>query len=147
MNNTIPFYVYHHIDPETKEILYVGIGQYDRAWCVRGNNRNKQHEAYLKELFLKGFTLNDIVYVYANMLSKKEAMEIEAKQVDKYRPQFNKLLNKNHWSKSRQKTPEMCLFGKTLKEMGYGYQRIAYLMGAEQPKNHVMAIKRMISYV
>ena len=147
MNNKIPFYVYRHIDPESKEILYVGIGQYDRAWCVRGNNRNKDHVNCLKELFLKGYTLTDIVQITDNMLSKQQAMKLEAEQVDLHRPKFNKLLNKDHWHIARQKTQDMCHFGKALNEMGYGYSRIAYLLGASNPKNKVMSIKRMLSYV
>jgi len=147
MNNEIPFYVYQHIDPESKEVLYVGIGQYDRAWCVRGNNRNKNHVSYLKEMFLKGYTLTDIVCITDNMLSKQQAMKVEAEKVDLYRPRFNKLLNKDHWHISRQQTQEMCYFAKALKEMGYGYQRIAYLLGSDKPKNKVMSIKRMLSYV
>lgn len=147
MTNMTPYYVYNHIDPESKEILYIGIGQYDRAWCVRGNNRNKDHVNYLKQMFLKGYTLTDIVSITDNMLSKQQAMSIEAEKVNLYRPKFNKLLNKNHWHISRQKTKEMCEFAKALKEMGYGYQRISYLLGSSAPKNNAMSIKRMLNYV
>jgi hypothetical protein len=147
MTNKMPFYVYTHQNPTTKEILYVGIGQYDRAWCIRQNNRNKEHTQYLKNLFKEGFTLTDIVTVTDNMLSKQKAMEIEAEKINEYRPKFNKLLNKNHWHIARQKTKEMCEFAKALKEMGYGYQRISFLLGSSKPKNNAMSVKRMLTYV
>jgi hypothetical protein len=140
-------YVYYHINPETQEVFYVGIGKYDRAWCVRKNNRSDAHVEKLEQLYEKGYTLEDIVKIHTKGISKKEALELEYVLIDQHRPVFNKDKNKDHWHTNRKVEKNFCKELKALHEMGYGYQRIAFLSGAEKPKNHVMAIKRMINYV
>ncbi len=139
------FYVYSHVDPETKEIKYLGIGQYDRAWSVRKNNRKASHCDWLKEQYNKGYTLADIVVIELKGLTKKEVLEIEMNRIKQLKPVFNELSNPDHWQRGRKQTEETSLFAKALHEMGYGYQRVAYLMGGN--KNNHMSIKRMLSYV
>lgn len=140
-------YVYYHVHPETKEIFYIGVGKYDRAWCVRKNNRSAEHVKKLNQLYEKGYTLEDIVQIHTKGISKKEALELEYVLIDKHRPILNKDKNKDHWHTNRVYDKNFCTELKALHEMGYGYQRIAFLSGSSTPKKQVMSIKRMINYV
>jgi hypothetical protein len=139
------FYVYSHIDPDTKEIKYIGIGQYDRACSVRTNNRKEKHYDWLKKQYDKGYTLADIVVIVQKGLTKKDALEIEMLKIKQLKPMLNELSNPDHWQRGRKQTEDTSLFAKALYEMGYGYKRIAHLMGGT--KNNHMSIKRMLSYV
>ena len=141
------YYVYHHIHPESKDIVYVGVGKFDRAWTCRGGNRSKEHFQFIKEMEMKNFTLADVVKIHKSGMNKKEAFELERQLIDEIRPIFNKHSNKSHWRINRTFSIETCLFAKALHEMGYGYQRIAFLLGASDPKTNHMSTKRMISYV
>lgn len=141
------YYVYHHIHPESKEIVYIGVGKFDRAWTCRGGNRSKEHFQFIKEMEMKKFTLADVVKIYKSGMEKKEAFELERQLIDELRPKYNKLSNKDHWQGNRKFEVETCIFAKALHEMGYGYQRIAFLLGSPNYKNSAMSTKRMVSYV
>jgi hypothetical protein len=139
------FYVYTHNDPRNKATMYVGIGQYDRAWSTRRNQRKERHVLWLEELYSLGFTLADIVQIEVNRLTKEEALECEAAMIMEDPPEFNELGNPNHWQRGRKYDKETAEFAKSLHDMGYGYIRIATLMGGNN-KQH-MKIKRMIENV
>lgn len=141
------YYVYQHIRPDTGEIVYIGSGTYDRAWMSRGGNRSKEHFEFIREMSDNGYTLNEIVEIRRQRLSKKEALSIERELIDKYRPMYNKLSNKSHWQKNRKFEVETCMLAKALHKMGYGYQRIAFLLGSPNYKNNAMSTRRMVSYV
>ena len=136
------YYVYTHVDPRSKVVKYVGIGQYDRAWSARQNQRKEKHVAWLEELYKEGFTLADIVQIKVKGLTKKQALEIEREMILENPPDLNELGNPNHWQRGRKYTPEIASFAKTMHDMGYGYIRIAYIMGGS--KNNHMSTKRMI---
>ena len=137
------FYVYSHIDPRTQVRKYIGIGQYDRAWTVRKTQRKEKHVKWLEEFYLEGYTLQDIVKIEKNQLSKQEALKIENNIIKTERPLFNELGNPNHWNRGRKYTEEMVSFVKELHAMGYGYIRIAFLIGGTS-SNHMTA-KRMVT--
>lgn len=139
------FYIYTHVDPRDNVLKYIGIGQYDRARCVRRNQRKNIHVEWLEELYEEGYTLADIVVITENALTKEQALEKELNYIKHLKPEYNELGNPNHWQRGRKQTEETSIFAKALYEMGYGYQRIAHLMGGNK-KNH-MTIKRMLSYV
>jgi hypothetical protein len=136
------FYVYTHNDPRNGQIMYVGIGQYDRAWSTRRNQRKEDHVKWIEELYSVGFTLSDIVKIEANKLTKRQALDCESAMIMEDPPKFNELGNPNHWQRGRKYDKETAIFAKTLHDMGYGYVRISYLMGGES--NQHMKIKRMI---
>lgn len=137
------FYVYSHIDPRTSVRMYVGIGQYDRAWNIRRNQRKEKHVKWLEELYVAGYTLQDIVNIENNGLTKKEALAIEDDIIKTERPPLNELGNPDHWNRGRKYTKEMVSFVKELHSMGYGYVRIAFLIGGTT-SNHMTA-KRMVT--
>ena len=140
---TDSFYVYSHTDPRNQVRKYIGIGQYDRAWNTRKNQRKESHVSWLEELYLEGYTLQDIVKIENNRLSKQEALSIENTIIKTERPLFNELGNPNHWNRGRKYTKEMVSFVKELHAMGYGYIRIAHLIGGTS-SNHMTA-KRMVT--
>lgn len=94
-------YVYHHVDPRTLEVRYVGSGTGGRAWsCTyspksqngRRGNRSLDHHAWLVSLFDEGFTMGDIVKIVAQGLTSTEARRIEKEQIaaNKDQPLFNR---------------------------------------------------------
>ena len=137
------YYLYSHIDPVTNIRKYIGIGQYDRAWNTRRNQRKESHVLWLETLYKEGFTLSDIVKIERKGLSKREALFAEDIIIKNEKPEFNELGNPDHWNRGRKYTKEIKEFVKTLHEMGYGYIRIAYLLGGNKT-NH-MTIKRMVT--
>ena len=139
------FYVYSHIDPRDNSRPYVGIGQYDRAWCCRRNQRKEDHVLWLEELYQLGYTLDDIVRIDHKGLTKQEALELESIVIKNERPKLNELGNPDHWNRGRTWTRELSDFAKILHQMGYGYVRISQLMGGEGT-NH-MTFKRMVKNV
>lgn len=134
------FYVYAHKDPISQEIQYVGIGQYDRAWNARKNHRKPRHIKWIFEQYDKGFTLADIVEIKSNQLTKEQAISQESILINELRPVLNELKNPDHWNRGRSYTRDLAEFAKKLHEMGYGYVRIAFLMGSN---SHMLA-KRMV---
>ena len=71
------YYIYQHIDPRNNTLKYIGVGQYDRAWCVRRNQRKNSHVEWIEELYNEGYTLSDVVVISENKLTKEEALEKE----------------------------------------------------------------------
>ena len=63
------YYVYTHLNPETKEIFYVGIGKGNRAWN-QWAGRNKFWENYVNKY---GFE----VEIVAENITRKQAGKIE----------------------------------------------------------------------
>lgn len=63
------YYVYTHLNPQTKEIFYVGIGKGNRAWN-KGAGRNKFWENYVNK---HGFE----VEIIAENITRNQAGKIE----------------------------------------------------------------------
>jgi len=63
------YYVYTHLNPQTKEIFYVGIGKGNRAWN-KGAGRNKFWENYVNKY---GFE----VEIIAKNITRNQAGKIE----------------------------------------------------------------------
>jgi hypothetical protein len=137
------YYIYRHSCPITHECVYIGLGQYDRAWSVRRTHRGKEHFDWLSELTKTDYTLDQIVSITHKHLTKTQALGLEKELISTVKPAFNKLSNPEHWQKGRTYDKGLATFAKTLNEMGYGYVRISYLMGGG--KNYHMKAKRMIA--
>jgi len=135
------YYVYQHIDPETGELLYIGMGSYERAWLCRGSNRKKNHQERLNELFALGHTMQDVVSIMANGLSKEAALSLELTKIEKFKPRFNNLSNPD-WKYPSKFADEVVTMIKALAKMGYGPQNTAFLLGGDKKKN-AMTIWRL----
>jgi len=79
MNN---FYVYEHLDGD--EIVYIGMGQGQRAWRY-DNTRSPEHIKWMKKT-----NLFDAVKCIEYGLSKKEATLLEQKLIEKHQPKYNR---------------------------------------------------------
>lgn len=118
------FYVYTHNDPFTGEVKYVGKGKGDRAWVCRpkqSGGRDAIHLEYLEEMFTHGFTMADIVNIFAKNLTQEDAFQIEMELINQNRPVFNKNFNSPHCILS-QKDLEVI---KSLREVNVSYKNIA----------------------
>ena len=79
MNN---YYVYKHVDGD--EIVYIGMGQGQRAWR-HDNTRSKDHIEWMKTN-----NLFDCVQCVKNGLSKNDANRLEEELIAEYQPKFNR---------------------------------------------------------
>jgi hypothetical protein len=70
------YYVYLHLNPNTKEIFYVGLGYNKRAWVMEG--RNKIWHNYFNKY---GFP---IVKIYKENLTRQEAALLEIELIKTY---------------------------------------------------------------
>ena len=73
-------YVYIHKKADTKEIFYVGIGnqlKYRRAYQITGNRRSKEWMKVVKKHGVE-------VEIYADNLTREQAIEIEISLIEKY---------------------------------------------------------------
>ena len=137
------FYVYQHTNPLTGEILYIGKGSYERAWLCRSGNRNLEYSKYLNEFLDNGYTLFDIFTILHKGLTNKESEKLESELIEKFQPIFNKHQTKK-WSYPKKFSDEVRSMVKALKEMGYGPQNTAWLMGGDKNKN-AMSMWRILN--
>lgn len=72
------FYVYLHIDPETREVVYVGKGIGGRAWDVtRARGGHRAHQEWMQSLMSRGFIPTDWVFITARNLPEDMAFAVE----------------------------------------------------------------------
>lgn len=118
------YYVYWHVDPLTKEKVYVGAGSKGRAWNMgytrNTNLRSANHLQWFEVLERQGFTLWDIVVKEAAGLSRAAAFGLENKLIWQHRPKFN--CTKGHGllrlsSELLDRSKLLRLEGKTYKEI------------------------------
>jgi hypothetical protein len=93
------YYVYKHIDPETKEILYIGMGYGPRAYTtncsgIRGD-RSKEHSLKLHQLMNEGY----LPHEWVEFPIRNATIEIARTLENKYIKEFNPVFNKKHGPK------------------------------------------------
>ncbi len=135
-SNTFPsYYVYFHVDPESEDIMYVGIGTKDRPWVMR--NRHKDHLDWLERVHEDGFTMGDIVSLEHRDLSRAKALKLELHYINELEP----LLNRNDKpNKALVLTKDQVKQAVSLREDGWSYKRIAKEFGVA-----TMTIYRLLS--
>lgn len=87
------YYWYKHIDPDTKEVVYVGHGSGGRAWqCGSSHSplRSDEHCKWADELLNRGVTPDEWVEIGDRGLTKKEAKEVEHELIHQLKPKFNR---------------------------------------------------------
>jgi hypothetical protein len=76
-------YVYIHVHPQhpddVNHVVYVGVGTDSRAWSRR--ERVKDHSHWMRDWQDLGYTPDQYVRVVARKLTKKQALEFEAKLI------------------------------------------------------------------
>jgi len=94
------YYVYEHIDPDSHEIVYIGMGKRHRAWVMgtmrnhKINNlqyghRNKDHNNWMESLISEGYLPNDWVHIVCRSLDKGDAVELETGMIKDLKPIYN----------------------------------------------------------
>ena len=118
------YYVYKHIDPTTKELLYIGHGCRGRAW-IHGSRRSvlrsQDHLDHLECLTQDGFVATDWVFIEQQGLPKKEACKIEQQLIREQNPRYNKSSGKS----LLKLTPEQVGNCRQLRKQGLFYNQIA----------------------
>ena len=80
------FYVYYHIDANTKEVVYIGKGNNNRAWEFTDSARNENWANYKKNNKLE-------VKIIASNLSQEESLAIEKALIEVKKPILNIMSN------------------------------------------------------
>ena len=76
------YYVYYHIDVNTKEIVYIGKGKNNRAWDFNLNARNQEWNEYIKNNKI------DVKLIVVD-ISEEEALAIERTLIQVKNPLLN----------------------------------------------------------
>lgn len=91
-------YLYIHIDPGARELLYVGrASQRDHRrtrWRDMSINRTPAHRARIKLLRKQGWATDQIAHVVVEGLTYATAKHLEAALIRHLRPPFNRLVAK-----------------------------------------------------
>ena len=78
MNDAPIYYVYVHVVPHTKDIMYVGKGCYGRAWDVtRNRDGHPKHLDWMKSLVNAGYLPSDWVKIVKHRLTEAQAFAYE----------------------------------------------------------------------
>jgi len=72
------FVVYHHVDPESLDVVYVGEGKIDRAFQI--NHRTEAHHRWLIDK-LEKFDIQEIVRIKGGNMTKDEALVVEKHEI------------------------------------------------------------------
>lgn len=80
-------YIYAHILPETGEILYIGMGQQERAWSI--HKRSASHQKILENLQGLGYSPADYVSIIAQGLDDADARRGELALIRQLLPLLN----------------------------------------------------------
>jgi len=86
------YYIYQHVDPDTGEIVYVGMGTGSRAWATGTSSssmRGPMHSAWLTELYHQGYTMGDVAKVTNTLLTRQQAIQIENALIKELKPKYN----------------------------------------------------------
>ncbi len=90
------YYVYIHVDPATKEVLYVGKGTRHRAWVYQESKwtknekyRSQPHLRRLCKLVRDGFLPGDWVKIVERSLTNRQALDREKEYIKKLSPTYN----------------------------------------------------------
>ena len=69
---------YHHVDPETLDVVYVGEGRIDRAYQI--THRTEAHHRWLVDK-LEKFDIQEIVRIKGGNMTKEEALVVERHEI------------------------------------------------------------------
>lgn len=137
------YYVYEHRDPQTDELVYIGIGRAWRAWATGSSRftnpaskaygrRDLWHAGWLEDQYEKGFLPSEWVKITHRQLSKELATTIEKGLIEGYRPKFNKNHNKDN-KERRKYTEEDIQKIQALRAEGKSYKTIQEELGYSSP--------------
>ena len=90
--------MYVHFDPDTKEILYVGMGVGQRAYTINTSkisdvhyiHRSPEHCEHLKLLMSKGYLPHEWIDFRHKCLDKDTARKFEKELIKELKPKYNR---------------------------------------------------------
>ena len=97
----MPPYIYIHIDPGARTLLYVGLGGY-RDRYMEFTNRGQLHKARLLGLLKQGFTKAQIAHIVAESLRWQAADNLEKALIEHFWPPFN-IVGRPEWRENMRK--------------------------------------------
>ena len=125
-------YVYHHIDPDTRQVRYIGCGSRGRAWACtyspdsegkgRYGNRSKEHNEWLNMLFAAGYTMGDIVHIVDKALIRKDALALEKGEIGRH--DMADLFNRPYGRGLLILTEDQLKTARQLRGTSFSYERI-----------------------
>lgn len=113
------YYVYLHRHPCTNEIVYIGMGQNDRAWAITSKARGQDHREFLNELTNLGFIASDWTEIVKRQMTRQAAYDYERELISQHLPVFNK--DKHQHRMTEWNVVEAALLrqsGETYKQIG-----------------------------
>lgn len=84
------YYVYKHIDPRNKEVVYVGKGYKSRAWELWQAVRNEEAKDWANSMTDLGYLPNDLVVIVERFSLSEDAATFEKALIAELQPRFNK---------------------------------------------------------
>ena len=117
------YYVYYHHDDG--EIVYIGHGYRDRAWCLQQNTRSREHISWADRQMETGKLPTDFVEIYMQGLTKSEACLREQEEIRRHKPLFNRPLGE----KLLKVKGDVLVKAKELRASGLFYNQIAQELG------------------
>jgi hypothetical protein len=125
------YYIYNHIDPQTGEIMYIGIGTGSRAWATgtsSGTSRSEDHTKWITDLYYMGYTMADVAVIIETMLDRPTALQKESSTIKLFKPLFNKQGNPDVF-KAYNYTEEHALRAVELLNSGVRLYQIPGILG------------------
>lgn len=126
------YYVYKHVDPETKELMYVGMGKGSRAYATKTvkvkqaayGHRSPEHAFHLEALLKDGYLPHEWIEFVERSLTKRQALKIEKELVNKLKPFYNRKFGIKNLKFDLEGIRKM----KELRDQGLSYKNIGKQM-------------------
>jgi len=150
------YYTYLHIDPETDEVLYVGMGQGTRAYYfgtnpsdkTRYGHRDAEHSAHLTRLYESGLLPHEWVEFVENHVDKETAKATEKEFIEKCSPKYNKkagikslLFSEQEVIAIQQMRNDGMIYRHIAEEMGCSTMVIYRILNNQSPRYKEMLIE------
>lgn len=143
MTQTTPFkdyYVYIHFDPDTEEILYVGMGKGSRAYATKTvkvsrtyyGHRSPEHSEHLDQLLAKGYLPHEWINFDQRGLDKEVAKRLEKQHIENLKPKYNRKAGIKSLKFNKDQIYEL----QKLRETGLSYKRVAEAMDCSTMAAH-----------
>jgi len=140
------YYLYQHVDPDSGEIVYIGMGTGSRAWATgtsSGSHRSPAHSMWISNLYEQGFTMGDIAKVTHTLLTKDHALDLELNLIKEVKPIYNRLGNPDKFY-CKSFTPDQAILANELFEGGKRYYEIPDILNINSSNKSVTG-KRMVT--
>lgn len=83
------YYVYKHIDPRNREVVYVGKGYKSRAWELWQTVRNQEAKDWANSMTDLGYLPSDLVVIVEKFSLSEDAATFEKALIAELQPRFN----------------------------------------------------------